>query len=417
MRVFKFGGASVKDAGSVRNIPEILEKYRDEQLVIIISAMAKTTNALELLAKAAFEKSPDVDEQYHQLYEYHLGIARALFPDGSHEVFTHINEIFNGLKSWLIKAAVGDSEISFDLFYDQVVPAGELLSTRIVSAFLNDAGFPNKWMDARELIITDSIYRAAHVDWEQSNKNIRSAFDGNMIVSQGFIGSDGTYSTTLGREGSDFTAAIFANILDAEEVVVWKDVPGYLNADPQYFDDTIKLDCISYTESIELAFYGAKIIHPKTIRPLKNKSIPLRVKSFLEPASEGSVIHKDHRSDSLVPSCIIKEDQVLMSIAARDFSFIAEDKLHNIFGLFTEHRCGINLMQNSAISFSVCVDNNPRLEKLIRDLQDEFSVKYNDGLQLITIRHYDQATIEKLTAGKEILLEQRSRITVQMIVK
>jgi aspartate kinase len=275
----------------------------------------------------------------------------------------------------------------------------------------------NKWMDARGLIITDSTYRAARVDWEESRRNIISAISGDIIVTQGFIGSDGNYSTTLGREGSDFSAAIFANILDAEEVVVWKDVPGYLNADPRYFDDTIKLDSISYAESIELAFYGAKIIHPKTIRPLKNKSIPLKVRSFLEPESEGSVIHNDHSSDALVPSCIIKDDQVLMSIAARDFSFIAEDKLHTIFGLFTKHRCGINLMQNSAISFSVCVDNNPRLETLIHELQEEFKVKYNDGLQLITIRHYDQETIGKLTAGKEILLEQRSRITVQMVVK
>ena len=417
MKVFKFGGASVKDAESVRNIAVILEKYLDEQLIIIISAMGKTTNALELLAKAAFEKSTDVDEQYHLLYEYHLNIARELFPEEPHEVFVHINEIFNELKSWMIKAAVGKKEISFDHFYDQVVPTGELLSTRIVSAFLNDSGFPNRWMDARKLIFTDSIYRAASVDWDKSRENILAAADGSMLVSQGFIGSDGNYSTTLGREGSDFTAAIFASILDADEVVVWKDVPGYLNADPQYFDETIKLDNISFTESIELAFYGAKIIHPKTIRPLKNKNITLRVKSFLEPGAEGSLIHNEHSSDALVPSCIIKEDQVLMSISARDFSFIAEDKLHTIFGLFSQHRCGINLMQNSAISFSVCVDNNPRLEKLIQALQEEFTVKYNDGLQLITIRYYDQETIEKLTDGKKILLEQRSRITVQMVVK
>jgi aspartate kinase len=198
---------------------------------------------------------------------------------------------------------------------------------------------------------------------------------------------------------------------------VWKDVPGYLNADPEYFDNTVKLDRLSYTESIELAFYGAKIIHPKTIRPLKNKSIPLRVKSFLQPEAEGSLIHEDLSSDALVPSCIIKEDQVLISISSRDFSFIAEDKLHTIFGLFSTHRCGINLMQNSAISFSVCVDDNPRLKGLIASLQEEFMVKYNDGLRLITIRHYDKATIRKLTAGKEILLEQRSRVTVQMVVK
>jgi len=238
-----------------------------------------------------------------------------------------------------------------------------------------------------------------------------------MMLTQGFIGSDGKYSTSLGREGSDFSAAIFANVLGAEEVVAWKDVPGYMNADPKYFSDTVKLDKISYTESIELAFYGAKIIHPKTIRPLKNKSIPLRIKSFLDPDAEGSVIHEDQSRDTLYPSCIIKENQVLISISSRDFSFIGEDMLSGIFGLFAKHRCGINLMQNSAISFSVCVDQSLRLADLIKDLQQDFRVKYNDGLQLVTIRHYNKQTIKKLVQGKEILLEQRSRVTVQMVVK
>jgi aspartate kinase len=417
MKVYKFGGASVKDAESVRNIPKILSNFADEDLVIIISAMGKTTNALESLVSSAFEKATEVDEHYQQLYEYHLNIAKEIFPDPSHEIYSAINEIFNDLKSWLLKIAMDEGGIPYDQFYDQVVPSGELLSTRMVSAYLDEAGFYNEWMDARELIITDNTYRAARVDWEKSSENIKSAISGNMAVTQGFIGSNGSFSTTLGREGSDFSAAIFANVLDAEEVVVWKDVPGYLNADPQYFEDTIKLDYISYTESIELAFYGAKIIHPKTIRPLKNKGIPLKVRSFLEPESEGSVIHNDNSSDALVPSYIIKEDQVLMSISARDYSFIAEENLYTIFGLFTKHRCGINLMQNSAISFSVCVDNNPRLQGLITDLQEEFSVKYNDELRLITIRHYDKSTIKKLTTGKEILLEQRSRITVQMVIK
>jgi len=417
MKVLKFGGASVKDAGSVRNIPAILSKYPDENLVIIISAMGKTTNGLEKLTKAAYNKDSDVDELYNELYDYHMEIAHDLFPYESHDIYDHINEIFNALKSWMIRLALDEHEHPYDLYYDQIIPTGELLSTRIVSAYLNDESIYNTWLDARELVITNKIYRAAKVDWEQSEKNIKAAIESSISITQGFIGSDGKFSTSLGREGSDFTAAIFASILDAEEVVVWKDVPGYLNADPQHFEDTVKLDKLSYTETIELAFYGAKIIHPKTIRPLKNKSIPLRVKSFLEPDADGSLIHEDLSSDTLVPSCIIKENQVLISISSRDFSFIAEDKLYTIFGLFTKHRCGINLMQNSAISFSVCVDMNPRLDGLIKDLQGEFSLKYNDNLQLITIRHYDEATIDKLTSAKEILLEQKSRLTVQMIVK
>ncbi len=308
------------------------------------------------------------------------------------------------------------------MYYDQIVAYGELLSTRIVSCYLDSIGDHNKWLDARALIATDSTYREAKINWETTQSQILASVTSEFaklytIVSQGFIGSDGKFSTSLGREGSDFSAAIFANVLDAEEVIVWKDVPGYLNADPAYFDNTIKLDKISYSESIELAFYGAKIIHPKTIRPLKNKSIPLIVKSFINPDEPGSIIHEDPSSDALLPSYIIKENQVLISISSRDYSFIAEDHLHKIFGLLAEHRTRINLMQNSAISFSVCVDNSSRIPRLINTLQNDFGVKYNDDLQMITIRHYKQDTIDKLTANREILLEQRSRVTVQMIVK
>jgi len=417
MKILKFGGASVKDATSVRNIPAILSKYAREELVIIVSAMGKTTNGLEALADAAYNREQKVDEHYSKLYNFHLNIVQELFPDEKHEVYTQLNVLFNELKSWLVILAAPEREHHYDLYYDQIVITGELLSTRIISCYLNGEDFKNTWLDARELIITDSTYRDARIDWQQSSKRISEVVKEQVTVSQGFIGSDGKFSTSLGREGSDFSAAIFANVLDAEEVVVWKDVPGYLNADPKYFNDTVKLDSISYSESIELAFYGAKIIHPKTIRPLKNKGIPLKIKSFLEPDSAGSVIHEDLSSDALVPTCIIKEEQVLISISSRDFSFIAEDKLHQIFGIFAGHRCGINLMQNSAISFSVCVDNSSRVQGLIEELQQDFRVKYNDGLELITIRHYDRPTINKLTENREILLEQRSRITVQVVVK
>ena len=422
MRVFKFGGASVKDSESVRNIPKILSGYRGEKLVVIISAMGKTTNALEAITRAAYDNDAKAEQLFQNLYDYHMLIARELFPDEKHEIFTQLESLFDDLRSWMEVLAGKERELTYDMYYDQMVPVGELLSTRIVSNHLHEEGIGNTWLDAREMIITDNTYRDAVIDWQRTHDKIMEKTgnawkDSNIVVSQGFIGHNGDYSTTLGREGSDFSAAIFANVLDAEEVVVWKDVPGYLNADPAYFSDTIKLDRISYTESIELAFFGAKIIHPKTIRPLKNKSIPLLVKSFLDPEAEGSIIHEDMTSDSLMPSCIIKEGQVLISISSRDFSFIAETHLHKIFGMFSEHRCRINLMQNSAISFSVCVDDISRLPGLISELQKEFSVKYNDGLQLITIRHYDKETINKLTVGKEILLEQRSRVTVQMVVK
>lgn len=418
MRVFKFGGASVKDAESVRNISLILQKYRDEDLVIIISAMNKTTNALENLAKSSYEDDRASGSLFKEIKDYHIQIAQALFPNQNHPVFESLDRLFMEMDHLL---GTGEKQ-EFDRYYDQLVPYGELLSTQIISWFLNDAGFQNIWLDARKLVITDNTYRSAKVDWEASRDAIAGkvgpAFSkSNILVTQGFIGGNGSLSTTLGREGSDFSAAIFANILDAREVIVWKDVPGYLNADPRYFDDTVKLDRLSYTETIELAFYGAKIIHPKTIRPLKNKGIPLYVKSFQAPDEAGSVIHTDNSSDTTVPSCIIKEDQVLISISSRDFSFIAEDHLHLIFGLFAKHRCGINLMQNSAISFSVCVDNTPRLNSLITELQNYFSVKYNNDLRLITIRHYDADSIRKLTQNNDILLEQRSRVTVQMVVK
>ena len=420
--VFKFGGASVKDAGSVRNIPKILSGYPGKQLVIIVSAMGKTTNALEALHDAAFYGKAETGRLFEEIMQFHLDIAGELFRDPEDDIFIQIAQILESLQPWLKPQEKGNDDHSYDLYYDQVIPAGELLSSLIISKYLTMTGLENCRLDARKLVITDNTYRAAAVDWELSGRNIKQAVvpeleKGRMVITQGFIGGHGKHSTTLGREGSDFSAAIFAHVLDADAVVVWKDVPGYLNADPRYFENTVKLDKLSFNESVELAFYGAKIIHPKTIRPLKTKNIPLWVKSFLDPAAPGSLIHNDLSSDALVPSCIIKEDQVLISISTRDFSFIAEDHLHRIFGLMAAGRTAINLMQNSAISFSVCVDNNPRLPALLNELQHEFRLRYNHGLQLITIRHYDQPTIEKLTKGKEILLEQRSRLTVQMVVK
>lgn len=422
MKVFKFGGASVKDAVSVRKIPVILSKYAGESLVLIISAMGKTTNALEALVRSAYDRDGDAEKHIQGIRDYHMRIVRELFPGDAASPDKEIENVFAGMDTWISNLKLPGREHPYDFYYDQVVPAGELLSTIIISQYLNKEGYHNTLLDARDMVVTDSTYRSAAIDWDTTGKHILKSItkafsEVPLVVTQGFIGSNGEFSTTLGREGSDFSAAIFANVLDAEAVVVWKDVPGYLNADPRYFSDTVKLDKLSYAETIELAFYGAKIIHPKTIRPLKNKNIPLYVRSFLEPDSEGSLIHTDLSSDTLVPSCIIKQDQVLISISSRDFSFIAEEHLHEIFGIFARHRGSINLMQNSAISFSVCVDNTSRLKALIGGLQETFRVKYNDGLQLITIRHYNPEIINLLTSGKEILLEQRSRVTVQMVVK
>lgn len=418
MKIFKFGGASVKDADAVRNIALILDSYSGDDLLIIVSAMGKTTNALEALVSSAYHRTEETNLIFDQIKSFHLQTARELFPDQDHEIYTQLETIFSQIKDNTHLS----EEMGYDMFYDQIVAYGELLSTLLVSCYLNEGNFHNQWLDARRLVITDDTYRAAKIDWKESTDRILKDVlpilqSGKMVITQGFIGGHGKWSTSLGREGSDFSAAIFGNILDAREVVVWKDVPGYLSADPQHYDDAVKLDKISYNESVELAFYGAKIIHPKTIRPLKSKNIPLVIKSFMAPEEKGSVIQEDQSCDGLVPSSMLKEDQVLISISTRDFSFIAEGHLHKIFGLLSEHRTGINMMQNSAISFSVCVDYSPRLENLLAALRLEFRLRYNDGLQLLTIRHYDQDTIKKRTAGKKILLEQRSRITAQFLLQ
>jgi aspartate kinase len=312
----------------------------------------------------------------------------------------------------------------YDFIYDQDVSFGEIISTKIVSAFLQDNGIANTWLDARKLVQTDNTYREAKVNWavtEERISDVVSTTDNNkkIYLTQGFIGhTEEGLTTTLGREGSDFTAGIFAYCLDAEDVTIWKDVPGMLNADPKWFEETEKLDEISYREAIELAYYGASVIHPKTIKPLQNKQIPLLVKSFLDPESEGTIIQASNRSDQLITSYIFKRDQILLSVSPKDFSFIVEHNLRDIFNAFHEHRVKINLMQNSAISFSACAGGDQvRIDALIEDLSSDFAVKYNSGVELLTIRHYDQETIARLTKGKEILVIQRSRQTARIVMK
>jgi aspartate kinase len=425
MKVFKFGGASVKDAEAVRNMARILKGYCDEKLVVVVSAMGKTTNSLEKVMSSWYLGSKELESNILELETYHEDIIRNLFPDQYKPVYLRCKGWMDLIRNLTHQKPSGD----FDFDYDQLVSIGELISTSIVQEYLLSEKIDSRWFDVRKLILTDDSWREAKIDWETTSYNIQQALfpllNGNcskppVIITQGFLGCTAQgKTTTLGREGSDYTAAIFAYSLDAGEMIIWKDVPGLLNADPKYFSKTEKLSSISYREAIELAYYGATIIHPKTIKPLQNKNIPLLIKSFLHPELEGSLIHQNTASDSLIPSFIFKVNQVLVSISPRDFSFIDEQNLSDILAIFADHSIHIHLMQNSAISFSVCVDDNERrLKLLFNDLGTKYNVRYNEGLELITIRHYDQATIDRVMEdGKTILLEMRSRITAQFVVK
>ena len=425
IKVFKFGGASVKDADSVRNVAAILKHHAPQKLTVIVSAMGKTTNALEKVLNAWYESDERLNTYIHDVIQYHQDITSALFPDKNHPVHFKTDLLFGELEGHLDTPPA----LNYDFDYDQVVSFGELISTTIISEFLISEGFNCRWFDVRELISTDNSWREGKVNWETTGLQIREKVSGFLdssngmpaiALTQGFLGatSDGA-TTTLGREGSDYTAAIFAFALDAAEMVIWKDVPGLLNADPKYFSVTEKLASISYREAIELAYFGATVIHPKTIKPLQNKDIPLRIKSFLVPSDEGSLIHQNTSADSLIPSFIFKVNQVLISISPIDFSFIDEQSLSEILAVFASNSIHISMMQNSAISFSVCVDTNDRrLSHLFDALKKEYKVRYNSGLELITIRPYAQATIDSvLEDGKTVLLEMRSRHTAQFVVR
>ncbi len=421
MRVFKFGGASVKNADAVRNVKNIINLF-DDDLTIVISAMGKTTNALEEVVNAHAEN--DLEKAYSaisQLKSFHQEIIRDLDFE-SEETEAKIYQIIDDLKARIDSSAAPN----YNYDYDQIVSLGEVMSTTIISDYLNKTGCPNFWLDARKLVRTDNNYREGIVDWETTktlvtekvNENV-NAMDKYIGITQGFLGHTDTFqTTTLGREGSDYTAAILAWCLEAKDVTIWKDVPGVLNADPKWFDNCEKLDKISFKEAIELSYYGASVIHPKTIKPLQNKEIPLYVKSFVTPEAEGTVIQSSIENDHLIPSFIFKMNQILISISPKDFSFIMEKNLSHIFELFSKYGVKINLMQNSAISFSVCTDFDIRKSPdLIKDLKETYNVKYNQGLELVTIRHYDQKTIDRVTVNKAILVEQKSRHTARMVMR
>ncbi len=417
MKVFKFGGASVKDAAGVKNLQHILDLYAGEQLVVVISAIGKTTNHMEKLLDAYLADSDTVWALFDALKQKPYTIAQELTADAK-VITDKLDEQLNALANIL---STRHSE-QYDYEYDRIVCYGELLSTTLISTYLNMVGKKNQWIDARTIIRTDSTYREAKVDWDASEGSIQVAIARCMMnnpiaITQGFIGGNMlNLSTTLGREGSDYSAAIIAYSLNAESVTIWKDVPGLLNADPKYYADAVKLDHIPYDEAIELSYYGASIIHPKTLKPLQNKSIPLYVKSFCEPETEGSLI-SDHAPGKLTPSYIFKRNQILISIFPKDFAFIDTDNLCEIFGILSSNRLKINLMQNSALSFSICIDNQPRVAKAIELLSQKYKIKYNEKVELITIRHYTNKLADKVVNGREILVEQRNRTTLQLIVK
>jgi aspartate kinase len=417
MKVLKFGGASVKDGTSVTNIASILASYKDD-LVVVISAMGKTTNAMERVLDAYMAGNWETAKtELYSIRAYHFQIASFLIPVQSHPVFSELGSIFTGLETRM----GNPSSESYNQEYDQLVSWGEILSTIIVSNYLNYAGVANQWADARQFLKTDGTFREGRIDWDMSERLIKEKFtfkNTGIYITQGFIGSTvNNLTTTLGREGSDYTAAILAHILSAESVTVWKDVPGVLNADPKWFDDTVKIEKISYIDAIELAYYGAGVIHPKTIQPLKNKGIRLYVKSFLHPADPGTIIGEDDY-EKLIPSFIFKMDQVLIHVHPVDFSFIAEDNLEKIFRCFAVFGLKMNLMQNSAVSFDVCVNNDQsRIPGVVAELKKEFRVGITEGLELITIRYFDEETIRRVLVNKDLLLTQRTKTTIQMVVK
>ncbi len=420
IKVLKFGGASVDSADAVRNVGNILKKYSSDKVLIVLSAMGKTTNAFEHIADSYFNQMSSTFDLFQDVKNYHRSIANELFQESNHQVFQDLNHIFDDIESALAEP-ISDN---FNYEYDRIVSFGEILSTTILYHYLLENKFLIAWSDARNMVETNADFRNALVNWTASQSKISEQCAGlfannNFVISQGFIArSTNGDTTTLGREGSDFSAAIYAYALDAEQLVIWKDVPGLLNADPKYFENTKKLDKVSFKETIELAYYGASIIHPKTIKPLQNKNIPLYIKSFIDPDSEGSVIQSNTINDQLIPSFIFKKSQVLISISPRDFSFIAESNLARIFSQLANYGLKANLMQNSAISFSLCIDEaGENMIEFIQEMQNDFKVRYNRNMELITIRHYNQEVIDELIGNRKVYLEQKSRSTVQLLVR
>ncbi|WP_299894484.1 aspartate kinase [uncultured Aquimarina sp.] len=416
MKVFKFGGASVKDAEGVQNVIKVLQKVGHADTIIIISAMGKMTNALETVVANYLNKNPEFNNSLEFIRTYHLGILKDLFPNAQHPVFEKVTSLISDMETMLRR----NKSVQYDYVYDQTVSYGELISTTIVSEYLSEKGYTNTLLDARDVIKTNDDYRDATVDWKLTQQciNDKVAKTG-LTITQGFIGSDSNnFTTTLGREGSDYTAGIFAYCTNAANVTIWKDVPGVLNGDPRVFQNTELLSQISYEEAIELAFYGASVIHPKTLQPLQRKEIPLFVKSFLNPENEGTSVRKGQSLVPYMPCFIVKKDQILLSLSSLDFSFIVEENISEIFSLFHQYHLKVDLIQNSAISFSVCLDDKfHNFDELLIHLKAKFRVIYEKHVSLFTIRHFTSNAIEFLEENKDILLKQSTKETYQMVAK
>ncbi|WP_353166939.1 aspartate kinase [Empedobacter brevis] len=412
MKVFKFGGASVKDAAGVRNVAELLQSVGYENTCVIVSAMGKTTNALEEVVKRYFEKD-DFEKTINDVKEQHIALAKELF-DNPTEVSNEISQFFDDIVSFLRR----NKSPNYSYVYDQIVCCGELISTKIISMYLNSIKIHNEWLDVRDYIKTDNTYREGKVNWTLTEENITKLPQTGLFITQGFLGSDlNFFTTTLGREGSDYSAAIFAYCLNAESMTIWKDVPGVLNADPRYFDNAELLHHISYEEAIELAYYGASVIHPKTLQPLQQKKIPFFVKSFINPTEAGTEVAKGQPLDPKVPCFILKRDQHLVRLSSKDFSFITEDKLSGIFNKLYDYQIKVNLMQNSAISLSLCLeDKYNNLEKFVADMNEEFKVQAENNVLLYTIRHFNSDS-DKVVSKEKELLRQTVRETLQIVVK
>lgn len=416
MRIFKFGGASVKDAAGVRNVYEVLQKTGYDDVLLVVSAMGKTTNALEVVIRDYFDKSAALKSSVQEVKKYHNQILLDLFDDDKQPVFTDVNKLFAELEHFLSQ----NKSPNYNFVYDQVVSMGELISTTILAHYMNFMGVKTNWIDVRNFIKTDNTYRDANVDWELTQKSISKNVKKKVLnITQGFLGSDeNNFTTTLGREGSDYTAAIFAYCLSAESVTIWKDVPGVMNADPRYFENARLLNQISYREAIELAFYGATVIHPKTLQPLQRKEIPLYVKSFLNPQLPGTAVSKGKDLEPHLPCFIVKKNQLLVSLSSIDFSFIVEDNISEIFALLHQYKMKVHLIQNSAISFSVCVDDKfGNFGELKSLLSKKFKVSYNENVSLYTIRHFDEKAGKMVEKDKVVLLKQVSRETMQIVTK